>query len=301
MKEQNFFKYLTPSTMDIEWGLYLNVAGRACILPGKEYPPSGHPTGYNFNWKNGRILHEYQINYITEGSGIIETARGKFKINPGTILLLYPGAFHRYKPNLKTGWTEHYIGFNGDIANKLLTNVFFDLRRPAIKIGHQDKILESFYKIWDEVKNERAGFQQVCSGLLVNILGNIISTIKNKEFEGKELQKKIHLARMKMRENFDTGINPVDIAKDLNISYSYFRKVFKMYTGISPSQYILLLKIQKARDLLIITEKSVKEIANECGFPTIYYFSRLFKKKHGVTPSQIRKMTSVKKSEIDSI
>lgn len=300
MKEQDFFKYFTPSTEDKEWGLYLNVTGSARILPGKEYPPNGHPTGYNFNWEKGRILNEYQINYITEGSGIIETPKGKFVINPGTILLLYPGVLHRYKPNPATGWTEHYIGFNGDIANKLLSNVFFDLHRPVIKVGHQDKILESFYKIWDEVKSEKAGFQQVCSGLLVNILGNIISTIKNKDFEGKEIENKILHARVKMRENFDNGINPIDIAKELNISYSYFRKVFKKYTGISPSQYILLLKIQKARDFLTNSKMSIKEIAYHCGFTSIYYFSRLFKEKHGYTPSQIREMNLLEKTEIDA-
>lgn len=298
MKEHDFFKYSTPSSEDKEWGIYLSVIGHARILPGQEYPPPGHPAAYNFNWENGRVLQEYQINYITEGGGFIETPRGKFKIYAGTILLLYPGALHRYKPNPKTGWTEHYIGFKGEIASKLLSNAFFELRRPFIEIGHQDKILELFFKICDEVKAERSGFQQVCSGLLVNILGNIISIIKNKDFEGTKIEKKIHHAMVKMRENFDNGISPMDIANDLNISYSYFRKVFCKYTGISPGQYILQLKVQKAHELILTTKMSIKEIAYECGFPSIYYFSRLFKQKNGYTPSEVRKMTSGEKNEI---
>ncbi len=294
MKEQDYFKYLTPSSEDIDWGLYLNVTGYATIHRGEEYPPTGHPTGYNFSWKKGRILYEYQINYITEGDGIIETPRGKFKISPGSVLLLVPGALHRYKPNIKTGWKEHYIGFNGEIAKKLISNNFFETHRPVLKIGHQDKILESFYKIIEEAKSERSGYQQVCSGLLIFILGSIISNTKNKDFEGKVIEDKIQKARLMMRENFSSGINSIDIAAELNISYSYFRQVFKKYTGISPAQYILLLKIQKARDLLTISKMSIKEIAYECGFPSIYYFSRLFKQKHGVTPSQIRKKARFK-------
>lgn len=67
-----FFKYITPGQDDIKWGLYLNCAGKANILPGTVYPPASHPSGYYFTYEKGRILNEYQINYITEGKGIYE-------------------------------------------------------------------------------------------------------------------------------------------------------------------------------------------------------------------------------------
>ena len=66
----DFFKYLTPSEEDINWGLYLNVAGKANIKARTDYPSPRHPNGYYFTWEKGRILHEYQINYITDGGGI---------------------------------------------------------------------------------------------------------------------------------------------------------------------------------------------------------------------------------------
>ena len=67
-----FFKYVTPGQDDINWRLYLNCAGKAKILPGTVYPPASHPSGYYFTNEKGRILNEYQINYITEGKGIYE-------------------------------------------------------------------------------------------------------------------------------------------------------------------------------------------------------------------------------------
>ena len=70
---EDFFKYLTASVEDKDWGIFLNVAGKSHIAPHTSYPPSDHPSGYSFSWKSGRILQEYQINYITEGSGIMET------------------------------------------------------------------------------------------------------------------------------------------------------------------------------------------------------------------------------------
>jgi len=79
---EDFFKYLTPGHEDINWGLYLHAAGKAHILPGTIYPPTAHPTGYYFSYENGRILQEYQINYITEGEGIYENSSGRFDFLP---------------------------------------------------------------------------------------------------------------------------------------------------------------------------------------------------------------------------
>lgn len=73
------------------------------------------------------------------------------------------------------------------------------------------------------------------------------------------------------------------------ISYSYSRKIFKLYTGIAPHQYYLDLKIMRAKELLISTDKSVKEITYELDFDSIYYFIRFFKTKTHQSPTQYRK------------
>jgi predicted molibdopterin-dependent oxidoreductase YjgC len=61
-----YFKYLTTGEEDINWGIFLNVAGKATIACNTVYPPKEHPSEYCFQWETGRILHEYQLNYITE-------------------------------------------------------------------------------------------------------------------------------------------------------------------------------------------------------------------------------------------
>jgi AraC-like DNA-binding protein len=74
----------------------------------------------------------------------------------------------------------------------------------------------------------------------------------------------------------------------MGISYSTFRRDFKRQTGLSPLQYHLLLKIEKAKELLINTELKAKEIAYKLGFDSDYYFCRLFKQKTGISPAQFR-------------
>ena len=75
------------------------------------------------------------------------------------------------------------------------------------------------------------------------------------------------------------------------MSYSSFRRFFKQYTGFTPAQYVLELKINKSKELLTNTDSSCQEIAFEMGFNTPSHFNMIFKKKTGMTPHQYRVMT----------
>lgn len=284
----NEFKYLTLSDDDIQWGLYLKVAGSAIVPPNKTYPSSGHPSEYFFNWEEGRVLNEFQINFITEGSGVLENKYGTFAIKQGSIFITFPGFWHRYKPNSKSGWTENYIGFDGTMARKLLSKPRFSPKEPVFYFGIKEEILDSFLKIFDLVKKEQPGYQQIASGMVLKLLGYIISFEKQKGFSGKPIAQVIEAIRFEMRQNMEKDLNLEELAQQHHVSYSFFRKMFKKYTGVSPGQYILQLRIARAKELLISSDKSIKEISYELGFQSIYYFSNIFKKKEGYTPSFFR-------------
>jgi AraC-like DNA-binding protein len=286
---ESFVKYIHAGSLDKEWGLYITVAGFAQIQPSNYYPPSVHPSGYFFTWENGRILQEYQINYITDGSGIFETIDGKFQVAPGSILIIRPGVWHRYKPDQTTGWNEYYIGFNGDFCRNLFHEGFFQLSKPVVYVGFQESLLKIFHEVIQLVKDEKTGHQQVCAANTILALSKILSVIRNQEFAGKTIERTIRKACLYLRENLNKNVNIEELAHELNVGYSYFRQMFRKYTGISPIQYHLSLRIQKAKDLLVSTDQSIKEIAIDLGFESYFYFSRIFKDKTGKSPLEFRK------------
>lgn len=289
MSNESFVKYIHAGPLDKEWGLYLTVAGFAQIPPAIVYPPNVHPSGYFFTWEKGRILQEYQINYITEGSGIFETADSQFQVVPGSILILRPGVWHRYKPDFSVGWNEHYIGFNGDFCQNLFNEGFFPQGKPVLYVGFQENLLKLFLEVIQLVKDEKTGHQQVCAANTILALSKILSVIRNQEFAGKSIERTIRKACLYFRENLNANVNIEQLARELNVGYSYFRQMFRKYTGISPTQYHLSLRIQKAKDLLISTDQSFKEIAIDLGFDSYFYFSRIFKDKTGKSPMEFRK------------
>lgn len=289
---RDFFKYLTAGNADKQWGLYLNVVGNAKIESLATYPTSEHPTGYHYQWSDGRILEEFQVNYISEGQGVLEIEGSRITIKPGTVMIIRPGVWHRYRPDHKTGWHEHYVGFDGEIARHLLEQSVFSSRQMLIHCGYREELIDTYLKLYDLVKQETPGFQQVCSGLVIKLLGYIVAFKKQQDFTGKHIEQVIQKIRFLIHENIEEKIDLPKMAGSHQIGYAYFRKMFKKYTGVSPHQYQLELKVLRARELLLTTDRSIKEISYQLGFNSIYYFSRFFKVKTGVSPSELRKNQS---------
>lgn len=284
----DFFKYLAPNSEEKNWGIYLTVAGCAKIAPGAIYPPGKHPSGYHFRWENGRVLNEYQLVYITEGEGIYETRREKMVVRPGTVMLLHPGEWHRYKPKPTKGWSEMYIGIGGEVIQRLMSHPMLT-KFPAICCGLKENVQQSYHRIFRLVQDEKPGFQLLASGEVVKLISMMLIHLKYQESDEKPAAEFIENSKFLIQQNFDQKIDFQDIAKSMNIGYSNFRKLFKKYTGISPSHYHLNLRLIKAKELLIHSDKTMKEIAWETGFSSESYFSRIFKDKMGQSPSTLRK------------
>lgn len=286
---RDFFKYLTAGEEDKKWGLYLCVAGKSEIAANTIYPSSKHPSGYYFTWKNGRVLNEYQINYITEGGGILENKRGRFIVKPGSLMIIRKNEWHRYRPNQDSGWVEHYIGFDGFFAQHFLLDNQILKGQSVIHSNLCEELIDTYYQIFDLAQMEEPGLHHIASGLIIKLLGHIVALEKRRDFNGKQIESIIQKARIYIRENVTNDINLEKLAYANNVGYSYFRKMFKQYTGISPHQYHLELKIIRAKGQIIKSDKTIKEICYELGFQSTQYFSRLFKQKMGVSPSDLRK------------
>lgn len=276
---------------DKSWGFYINNLGRNVIQKNTIYPSIDHPDQYVFTWEKGRILDEFHLVLITKGEGVFESKEtGQVKISDGDIFLLFPGVWHRYKPLKKTGWTERWVGFSGDIANQFLSNGFFNPNKPVISKCNKPNILNYFntlFKLFDE---ESFGFQRLASGICIQLMAEL-HNIKNGGNNIENLNSMVSRAKRVMYENINTSLDLIDIASQLGVSYSKFRLDFKKQTGVSPLQYHLLLKVEKSKELLLNTNKSQKEIAFELGFESDYYFNRLFKRKTGLAPGKFRNLS----------
>ncbi|MES2458711.1 MAG: AraC family transcriptional regulator [Bacteroidota bacterium] len=288
----NFYKYLPFSKEDESWGLMVLNVGCTSIEAACDYPYKNHPNHHNFNWKSWRRLEEYQVIYITNGQGIFESEScPQVKIKAGTVIFLFPNEKHRYKPDSTTGWDEYWVGVRGSVVDNLLSAGHLSVDKPCHYIGFNDGIINLYHLIIEKTKQEQSGYQPLISGIFLHLLGHCHSLIKQSVVESTEEEMVTDKARLLFRANINNPYSPEQAAQELNVGYSWFRKRFKSYTGLSPGQYYLQLKIEKAKELLTNSDMQIKEISIELNFDTSFYFSKIFKEKTGYSPTDYRNRT----------
>lgn len=277
--------------LDINWGLFVTTAGFQSIQPEGHYPPEGFPETYSFDYQKGRILNEFQLVYLTKGNGEFVSSTGKILVTEGDLLMLFPNEWHTYKPSAGTGWEVYWVGFKGATTEKLLAQDFFSPVSPVIRVGYREDLIGLFQNLLEQAQQESPGFQQLISGIVCHMLGLVYQKKRAKGFANKAIADKMNKARMIIREQAET-VNPEKLASELNVSYSWFRRSFRDYTGSSPAQYILLIKSQKAKELLANTNLTINEISDRLNYTSPYYFSVSFKRASGMTPGAFRKMAN---------
>jgi AraC-like DNA-binding protein len=299
MKNAIHIKYLLTTEQDLRWGITVNSVGFQHIAPFQPYPPSNHPTRYLFSADKGRVLDEYQLLYITRGKGEFRSKNcKKLKIEEGHMFLLFPGEWHTYHPDKATGWDEYWIGFDGKNMDNLVKSEFFNRQYPVFSVGVSAQIGQLYEWAIEVARAQKAGFQQMLAGYVNLLIGYAYSYDRQSKFEEMRIVKHINKAKMIIMENLHIPITPQMIAERLNMSYSWFRRIFKQYIGISPAQYIIEIKIQKSKELLTNTSMSSKEISFEMGFDNPDYFCTIFKKKTGFSPLGYRAFTQGKEYNI---
>ena len=286
---KSFSRYFPASVRDRKWGWYVTTVGETRIAAGQAYPPGGHPKGYQFDWTKGRILDCHALVYISKGRGFFESKRSAgTTVEAGNVMLLFPSVWHRYRPDQETGWEEHWLGFDGDVVRRWMKHKFFSPRSPIFKTSQEDRWLALFSELITVVKLDRPALQQVMAGFAAQMLGLLYAGHQAGVSGGERALSIVQKAIARMRSDMSSGLDAQLLAKELNISYSSFRHTFQQHTGASPHQYLLELRLVRARNLLEQTTLSIKEIAQQAGFEDEHYFCRFFKLKTGMTPGQWR-------------
>ena len=287
---ESFSKYFALSDTEDFMGIKVTDIGYGHIPPNTQYPEPIHPKGYFFNWENGRRLDDIQLVYISKGKGILELeGLPQIEISAGTLFILYPHVWHRYKPVFSVGWDEYWIGFNGNTDLSILHNDILNTSSPVHVIGINNTIIKLFDELITIAKEQTSGFSASMAGGAFYLTGLLINALKNYGFKSTKSEKQMQKTIGLLYENINKNINLESIAVEVGMSYSLFRKTFTRYTGLSPNQYFLKLKLSKSLDLLRYSDLQVKEIGDLLGFDTIQYFTRFIKQKTGKSPGSFRK------------
>lgn len=286
-------RYFPVNDEQRSWGLYATCVGHSVTEPGDEFPSRIHPDEYYFTWDKGRVLHEWQLVLLERGCGTVEFRRRRFTARKGSLIVLPPECWHRYRPDTDTGWTTLWIGFGGDLANRLVGGAGFNKGGEVRAIPdehHFHRLLAD--TVSDILGNGQAGVYSAAARipLLTAALMEDEPVGEDSRFRTSEL---IHRAQQHMLEHCGEEIDFESLASSLGMTYRSFRYLFTRKTGTSPLQYYLSVKLSRAKNLLKSSDIPIEEIAHTLGFKTNWYFAHFFTKATGISPRDYRRTQSM--------
>jgi AraC-like DNA-binding protein len=283
----------------VQWGLYVTGFGCTFIPPGEPYPPKNHPELYHFRWETGRTLPEYQVIYITRGEGVFESApTGPKDIVPGTVILLFPGVWHRYRPRPDTGWDEYWVSFNGEVMDRLVQQKFFSPDHAVLAAGLQETILAAYKTLLERLRGELTGFPHLIAANTQEILAAISAVVEREPAEliaqGPQdvVTVKDRMVAEAMRLIWQQSQGPMTVAnlsRQLPIARRSLERRFLAAVGHGIHEEIVRCRLERAKRLLVATDLSLKELASAAGFLSADNLGRTFRRAEGITPREYRR------------
>ena len=283
-------KYLLANRSDYSWGISTTTVGLQEVPTGGHYPYGEHSMSYMFSTERGRVLSDgIHILYLLKGRGwFVSDHCPKTQIQAGDAVILFPNEWHNYAPDEDSGWEEGWVGFTGDFVQRIIKENFFDISHPIVSVGIRITLYDAIKNACKIALDERPAHQQQLAGYIFLVVSSIYAYSKQAPFIDSPDSECINTAQKFMREHTSKNLRMEDVAKHAGMGYSKFRKLFRDYTGFSPQQYFLNLKLEESKDLLLNTSLSSKEIAYRLGFDTATYFNRIFRQHYKQTPIEFR-------------
>ena len=196
--------------------------------------------------------------------------------------------------------TEFHVGYDNIHIKGLPVNHFLEEdTSPIINISnYETEVLKCYSEMMSKRCSNQPALELELKSLgikLLSILFNAtfdVSSLKQKGYlnlEGYDKTTIVNTVLEFINENYMNEITLDVLSQNMYLSPIYVSKIFKESTGDSPINYLIKLRLSKAKLLLEEGELSIKSIAEAIGYTDVYHFSKLFKKYYSCPPSALRK------------
>lgn len=204
--------------------------------------------------------------------GKTEIGGVKFNFSAGSLAVIPKGIQHM-EQHFASG---RVLFFGFDTSDTVTPGVYNDMW----------EVKQETDAIFKEAQEQRSQFQDMIALRL-----KILLICLNWRFGGDpEPIKNLCYCRNYLEENYMHDISIRNLAKMAGYSYDYFRHLFTERFSLSPQNYLIRIRLEKALQLLKSTDLKCTEVAYLCGFSDSGQMAKMIKREYGLTPTQLRKM-----------
>jgi len=246
---------------------------------------------YHYRSRN-KGVPQYILLYCIDGSGWVKCNGIQHELSKNHFFIIPTETPHSYGASETTPWSIYWIHFTGTMAS-IFGNGF---AKPCpIPVSDTSRIANRIMLFEELYSSLETGYTieklRYSSSVLCYLLGTFkyVDLYKQASPEYHKKNSILESGCHYLTENIERNISLSDLCSYLGYSESYCLSLFRKYTGKTPIQYLMSLRIQTACRLLKITNLKINQICLKVGIRDQYYFSRVFTREIGISPSKYRK------------
>ncbi len=267
-------EYLKKQSVD----LYLSYCGMEECDPSHSYGPIKRT--------------EYLLHYILKGKGFYKVDGKTYHLGKHDSFIIYPDEITYYEADKEDPWTYIWIGFDGIRAESCLNYASLSKENRICKFDCEDILIECINGMLNASQltysNDLKRESYLFMFLSALIHEKHDSSIENNEIHDYPVHVYVDHALEFIDHNYEKNIKVNDIANYIGISRSYLTNIFKKSLNVSPQEYLVNYRLEKACALLKTTALPVNTIAAQVGYDDPLTFSKVFKSFHEVSPTTYR-------------
>jgi len=225
--------------------------------------------------------HIVCIEYIEKGCGTVQIAKETFYPVEGDAYLLPVGSHHHYFSDSSTPWKKVFVNISGSLIESLIDGYQLKNNYHYKNLNIKDEL----YKIIDIASH---GSDDATSEIIC-IVNRIFLKMRRMVCEKGIIPDIAEKMKDYLNSHITGRFQLENLCRHISRSESQTIRIFKNAYGVTPYAYVIEKKISLAKDMLINTGLSIKQIAYKLNFTDEYYFSNVFKSRTGQSPSQYRK------------
>ena len=232
-----------------------------------------------------RLRRDYYL--LLSLGGTLEARIGseRVSISSGELICIAPGTeFLLGTLDPMDEWTRYFwIHFTGSEAGALLSDSGLEPNR-VYGVRTEDEVYFYYERLFEEFRSRGADFDYAAALHLRYIL-LVLGRACRADGGGRRLDKSLRYIHTHIR--YDLSVEKLAAMEYLGVSR--YRELFRESTGASPVEYIIALRMERAKDLLRHTDMSIDKISEGVGYEDRHYFQKTFKRYVGVTPNEYRR------------
>ena len=236
------------------------------------------------------LKDHYKLHYIHSGKGLLRVGEKTYQLSAGQCFLICPDVITYFEADTDEPWTYYWVAFNGVNAKSYLSRAQLSLENPTITCHKDEEILKCSEDMFQGSQKSHSGDLRLLSSLYL-FFSILLDERENENIKKSNFHNNYYISKSIewLEANYSRNISVAEISQYIGLNRKYFSKIFKDEVGMSPQNFLIQLRFDRACELMKNQELSIGQISRSVGYEDQLLFSKVFKKFKGQSPISYRK------------